>query len=165
MKTSLPGVADLRGFRWHLEPLRRKLEADLEGARLELAALLREEGELAAAVRELDARFLQDARDALRGPLDPQRRARALGYLTQQAKALDGHRRDACELRSRVTKAREACLTAERRLASTERLRAKAQALFAADQLRRTAKEADIAWLATRSRQQLPEYPPDRSMP
>lgn len=164
MKTSLSGTADLRGFRWHLEPLRRKLEADLEGARLVLAALLREEDGLAAAMRELEARFLQEARAVLSGPLDPQRRARALAYLTQRAQALDERRRDACELRSRVTVAREACLMAERRLASTERLRGKAQALFAADQLRRVAKEADIAWLAMRSRPQ-PESPAHGSMP
>lgn len=165
MKTPLPGIADLRGFRWHLEPLRRKLEADLEGARLALAALLRKESELDAIVRTLDAQFLQDARAALGPPLEARERARALAYLARQAQVLDGRKREACELRSRVTAAREECLTAERRLASTEKLRGKARALFAADQLRRAAKEADIAWLALRSRLQLPQSPADRSMP
>jgi len=152
MKTSLPRFADLRGFRWRLEPLRRKLQADLEGARLLLAALLGEEGRLAAAIRELDARFLHDARDILNAPLEARGRARALAYLLQQGEALHAQRRQACELRSRLTEAREECLAAERRLNSVEKLRGSAQAVFAAEQLRRTAKEADLAWLALHSR-------------
>lgn len=152
MKMPLSALVDLRGFRWRLVPLHRKLRADLDGAQFVLASLLREEKELAGTIRILDSEFLQDARGVLNAPLEPERRTRSLRYLVERARDLEARRQDAAALRSRITAAREDCMTAERRLASIDTLRGNAQALFAQEQMRAAAKEADIAWLASRSR-------------
>lgn len=152
MKTPLSALVDFRGFRWRLEPLHRKLRADLDGAQFALASLLREERELAELIRTLDSQFLQDARGMLNAPLEPGSRTRSLNYLVERGKDLEARRQEAAGLRSRITVAREECMTAERRLASLETLRGHAQARFVQEQMRVVAKEADMAWLAGRAR-------------
>jgi hypothetical protein len=152
MKRQLSARVDLRGFRWRLEPLRTKLHAELDAARYALASLVREEQERADAVRLLDAQFLHDAKTVLSSPLEPQGRARSLAYLVARRQELEGCRREAAALRSRVTAAREGCMTVERRLESVEKLRGNAQASFAQEQVRSAAKHADLAWLASRWR-------------
>lgn len=152
MKTPLSALVDLRGFRWRLEPLHRKLRADLDGAQFVLASLLREERELAGSISSLESQFLQDARGVLNAPLEPASRTRSLNYLVERGKNLEARRQDVADLRSRITVAREVCMTAERRLASLETLRGNAQAHFVREQMRVAAKEADIAWLTGRAR-------------
>ena len=148
MKIRFWPLADLRAFRWRLEPLHRKLRADLDAAQFTLATLLRQDKEMGEAIRLLDQQFLKDARDVLNAPLQPQNRACSLQFLADRGGELDARRREAAELRRRITAARERCMAAERRLVSLETLRGNAQAAFAQEQMRAAAREADTAWLA-----------------
>ena len=143
---------DMRGFRWWLGGLEDKLDHDLNRARSELALLQREASDLDASreqkLRERDAE-LACAGTLLAGAMDPVAYTRCLRFLSMAEARLQECRRQAEQLGTRVAAARDACVEADRKRASVESLRDGAQRVFALEQSRRDAKEADRAWLAT----------------
>jgi flagellar biosynthesis chaperone FliJ len=142
-------VTDLRGFRWRLAGVERRLENEVEGARLALARLQQQCRVLDAAEhRRATQRCAQEAlalqsarRDVLAG-------ARAMRYLA----SLEAHRVAAAaaraELEQSVAAARAACAERQRQCESVQTLRLAAQREHAQAQLRREWREADGAWLA-----------------
>ena len=149
MRRGSTEATDLRGFRWALQPAERRLEAEVESARLGLARLQHQSQELGEAERrrlveqvEQQALALQSARrDVYAG-------AHAMRYLAY----LEGERIAAAgaiaEMERRVVQAREACAQRQRQLESVQVLRAAAQREHTQARLRRECREADAAWLA-----------------
>lgn len=143
----LPKV-DLRGFRWPLHPLERKLDGALETARLALALLQRRHRELEQVAVQWKAHQAEQERSAaecVRG--DPRLRAHALGYLGTLQHRLAQAGEQASELHQRIAAARGDCVDRQRQLSCVQALRQQAQQQHAQAQLRREAREADAAWL------------------
>ena len=146
-----PAHADLRGRSWPYAALERKLEIAAARARLAVADFQRQ-----CAAGEQELRELQEARAgqlralhgvALRaGGWDVHRGslhflAEALEHLARREQALG-------LLRRQLEQAQEACVAAHRRLETLRALRESAEAAHVQAQLRRAAKEADLAWLS-----------------
>lgn len=153
MKNVAGARADLRGFRWPLQALERKLDADLLRARALLTRQNADAAQLAARVQALEDGLAQEGRwlqDACARLFDPARRREALSYLAGVAQQIAEKARAAETARERAAVAAQECLRQERQLASVQELRACGQAAYAMGQLRREGREADLAWL-TRS--------------
>lgn len=150
MKASRAQV-DLRAFRWPLQPLERKLQAELDAARARLAALRQAAREPADRVAALEQQWTEQARSATpipEGALDPAAHQRQLCYLGSLARQIDKMRKEANQLGAHVAEAAAICLQQERKLAVVQKRRERAESLYAGEQLRRASKEADLAWLA-----------------
>lgn len=151
MRRAAPTQVDMRGFCWELAAVERKLDHDLEQATAALAVVRREAEARREQVRRLEAQGREQARSAgatLARGLDVAAHGRWLRYLAQvQQQSVDASR--ALErAEGRVRQAAQACTEADRRLACLRTLRESAEKTYAAEQLRRHAKEADLAWLA-----------------
>ena len=144
-----PTPADLRGFRWSLHGAERRIEAEVEGARLSLArlnqqlhALEQAEHRRIAQQTEQEGLALQHARrDVYAG-------AQAMRYLARLASERVAAEAVQAELRQRTTLARQACADRQRQLESVQALRLAAQREHTQARLRRECREADAAWLA-----------------
>jgi DNA repair exonuclease SbcCD ATPase subunit len=146
---------DLRAFRWPLQPLERKLQADVDAARAALASLRQAARERASDIKELEQHWSAQARSAAPGPsatLDPCAHGLQLRYLGGLAARIDEMRQQAGALEARIAQAAAACLARQRKLASVEKQRERAEGVYAADQLWLASKEADLAWLAQAAR-------------
>lgn len=143
--------ADLRGLSWPCAALERKLELALGRAHVAVAELQRQ-----CAAGEQELRELQDAREdqlralhavALRGEGWDVHRG-SLHFLAEALARLAGHERAVVLLRARLQEAQQACVAARQRLETLRALRSAAEAAHVQAQLRREAREADLAWLA-----------------
>lgn len=146
-------AADLRGFRWPLAALQRKLDLSLESARLRLAMLRQQEAAMQRALDAFEAQHRQTLAgmgNASNGSFDPAERLRSLEHLVQEAGLLDAKRDEMHGLRSRFDAARDACAAAERQRACVERMRTAALRVYGAGQLRAATREANFAWLVLR---------------
>lgn len=146
-----PRNADVRGFRWRLDSLERKLDHDLDLAHSTLAALQREATDLDAVRHEMaavQAAQMRRAAELAARRLDPAAHGACLQYLVLAEKRLQQRRSEAEQLAGRVADARTACLDADRKLASLRSLRREDEAGYATEQSRRNARDADLAWLA-----------------
>jgi hypothetical protein len=141
----------MRAFRWHLAPLERKLEANIEAARLARAVLQRQAESLKLSIEALaDQRRTEIKAAAVtrNGALDPRAHARVLKYLVAVSGTIESKHAEAAELDRRIQGARQECLDSERQLACVVRMREAAQEAYAQGQFRAVAKESDMAWLA-----------------
>ena len=152
MTTGLHARVDLRGFPWKLAMLERKLEHAVDVARSALAAAQGEAAAATTAVQWLEAqKAAQTPRRRATGErFDAAAQVRLLRFLAQAEDRLADRNRELAQLQARIAMARRGCVDADRELARVRRLRESAQAAYAAEQLRRQAKEADLAWLAAR---------------
>lgn len=142
---------DMRGFSWKLAALERKLGHELDLATAALATAQREAAGLREAAQRLERESqeqLQAAGAALARELDPVAHRRALGYLVQLRQRLWDALRAAEAGHSRVREAAQACIEADRKLASVRRVRELSERAYAQAQGRREAREADRSWLA-----------------
>lgn len=138
---------DLRGFVWKLAALERKLERDVELARIHLASLHREALALEDNRRALDRELREQARiDALRFGSATQRTA--FEYLAQVQRRQEQAANSAAALAVRVEHARRACVDVDRQLASVGKLRQGQEQRYARQQQRRADRAADLDWLA-----------------
>jgi hypothetical protein len=131
-----------------LAGLERKLHLDAQRAAGALGELERER-----AARQAQLVALQGAHErqllAVAGTrIDPFGRRQALRYLGREQEAICEQQVELAALDGRVAGLREARLAAERRLEAARKLRSAALSVYAQGQLRRQAKEADLAWLA-----------------
>jgi hypothetical protein len=145
--------ADLRAFRWNLEPVERRLQATLESARLALARLQQQSNaqeqvgrQRVIEQREQEALALESAR---RDVFAAAHAVRYLASLETQRIAADARR---AELAQRLAAARLACVERQRQFESAQTLRFAAQRQHALEQLRREWRQADAAWLAFTAR-------------
>lgn len=141
---------DLRGFKSPLGAVERKLGHELERAQADLAVLQAEAlglGEIRAALARERQAQLQDATALLAGGMDPAAYARCLQYLARMEREVERRSSQARALDARLADSRQACLQANRRLASLRALRDAGEAAFALEQSRRDARQADLAWL------------------
>ena len=141
--------AHLRGFRWMLQPVERKLDAAVEGARLVLAALQRQLDALQQTAQQHGKE--QQAQEAL--ALEWIRRdVHAGAHAMRHLASLEVERlrvdADRIEMEQRVATARAECIECQRRVESVQALRRSAQRQHAEASLRRQWKDADDAWLA-----------------
>lgn len=140
---------DLRGFRWPLRPLERKLDAELEAARLALARMQSQEQvarqSLGAAAEHLG---LQQGMASRCIQHDPRLAHEVLSYLSGLEQALSRCRSDAARVAQDLVDARVRCIERQRRLACVEALRERAEQAHLRERTRREAREADAAWLA-----------------
>lgn len=143
---------DLRGFHWPLAPLDCKLQIALDAAQLRLASLRHEESELRESVHALTGqrRTVLAGMAVGRRPVDPVSRGIRLRHVVQQGLSLKAREQELRELAGRIEAARQACVEAERALASARKLRDAAQVAYAGSRMRREAKEADFSWLVAR---------------
>jgi flagellar biosynthesis chaperone FliJ len=146
--------ADLRGLPWPYAALERKLEIALGRARVALVEIQRK-----CAAGEQELRALQDARrDQLRSLNTVPLRAEgwdvhrgSLHFLAEALARLATREETVIQLRVQLEKAQKACVAAHQRLEALRALRASAEAAHVQVQLRRQAKEADLAWLSRRA--------------
>ncbi|GAB3658509.1 hypothetical protein [Ramlibacter alkalitolerans] len=149
MKRGPVGAVDLRGFRWRLLPAERRLEAEVESARLALARLQMQSCDLDQAERRRSAQQIEQQALALASARhDVFAGAQAMRYLAH----LEGERIAAAAaslaMQQRVAEAREACAQRQRQLESVQLLRDAAQREHLQARLRHECREADAAWLA-----------------
>lgn len=158
MKPGMARAIDLRGFGWPLVPLERLRALQAERARGDFAVLLKEQrirdGELARmrSVRERDLRERVDGRqvhvDLALSRHAVQHFARSLGRIARAES-------EATALHEHVAIARAACLDAQRKVDAARKLRESALRVYAREQVRREAREADLAWLVRHGRGQV----------
>lgn len=139
----------LRGFAWPLAGLQRKMDVDLENARLALHEVQREarREEEAAHRRQAQQREQEDAaRQCLQRDL--RLGADAVRYLAglQAARMAADARRGAVD--QQLALQRAACAQRQRQLEAVQSLRDAAQDLHAQGDRRRACRDADAAWLA-----------------
>lgn len=148
MKTR--GDVDARGFRWPLAALERKCGNELDAACMQLAQARREALAVDSRVRKLAQACVEGERAlAVGARIDLGLRLGALHYLVDMQERVRRLGAEAAGLRRQVETAASKCLDADRRLASVGELRQAALGILAAQQRRRQARDADLAWLAT----------------
>lgn len=143
--------ADVRGFQWRLAALEQKLDHDLARAHSALATLQREARKLKAVQAEMDdvqSAQMRRAAALMGRSLDPAAHGACLRYLVLAEQHIQQRRNEAVHLATRVADARTACLAADRKLASLRSLRREDESEYAREQSRRSARDADLAWLA-----------------
>jgi flagellar biosynthesis chaperone FliJ len=141
---------DLRAFRWPLAPLERKHAHALDTAWMGLAGIRREVGVAQAellALREAHAADVRALSESCAGGIDARVRLSALQYLADAQQQMQRRTAQANALGARADGAAKDCIEADRRLASVRKLRQAALATFAAQQLRRGFREADLGWV------------------
>ena len=147
--------ADMRAFRWRAEPLLRKLQVQRDVDRHLFAAARREARARRQSAEEQDAlkdKALAWSQAAATGSLDPAALSRALAHVARLATRAAAAGAAAPDEELRAERARAAWLDVEGRIACVRHVRCAAAAEFAAEQHRRTGKEADQLWLAQRRR-------------
>jgi len=155
MKPGIRRRVDLRGFPWQLAALERNLEHAVDLARAALAAAQRRAETLETTLQSLEtqkAEQLQGAVASAGQRIDPAAQGRLLRFLAQAEARRVARQLELARLRDHVAAARQECTAADRELACLRRLRESAEAVHATAQLRREAKEADLAWLTHASR-------------
>lgn len=145
---------DARGFRWRFAALTRKLEHELTRARGDLQELRLAQERLDLRVgetqRERNAHDRRRAREAA-GGLDTGLHLHSVHYLVRLDRLVRTTSEQSAAHRGRVSAAASACEVLERRLASLEEMRLRAQADYTREQSRLRYKEADLEWLARKA--------------
>lgn len=148
------GAADLRGFSYALEPLRRQRGWQLEQQRLQLARArqqLNEEEQVLSRQKQKHAQSSHAVLSAASLRLEPGVHARSLAYLTQLQKDMTIQAETIRTLRAQYEKAQQAYFQAHKNLEALDRHRDLALLEHTAECLRMQALEADRDWLARRS--------------
>lgn len=154
MTASLPAAVDLRGFRWRLAPVQRKLEWEREAAKARLADRLQQALRATSQVAELEATRNEQAAAAarvMRARGDAHAHAQALVYLSALASRMVEAERERQAAESQADAARAECLACQRRLDTLVAARDSALGQHVRQELQRESKEADAAWLMLRA--------------
>ena len=151
---STPGIVDLRRFRWPLAPLQRKMEWELEAAKVRLAKLQGEAQQAASRLERLEAARAEQSAVAARlmhAQANAPAYVRGLGYLSVLATRIAEAARQRQVVHEMADQARTECLACQRRLDVLVAAREGAIDHHVREALRQQAREADAAWLALRS--------------
>lgn len=146
-------TADLRGFVYPLEALRRRREAELDAAEARLGRAHRDRRQAEEALRALERRYgagLAELARASAARLDPRAHAQGLRWvagLRAEVQAADAR---VAGLERRRRDAALECLRRRRDLDVVERDRAARAAEHAREREAAGAREADQEWLARR---------------
>ena len=142
--------ADLRGFRYALEPLRQKREWELDLLQREVASLAVRVEAAYATLADLHARRMAAAESAARACLervDPVAHRQSLAYLAQLQGRVVEARRERDALAAEKTEAMARCIAGQQKLELLARNREDALRDYAAEQSIRLAAEADGDWI------------------
>lgn len=151
--TSTHRIADLRSFRYALEPLRLQRGWQLEQRRLQLAGALQqlqEEERVLTELRQAHTQGSQAVQHAPGGPLDPGRHARSLTYLTQLQQRIATQAKKVEDRRAAHEQAQRSYFQAHKDQEAVDHHRELALQEHAAEGLRQQAIESDRDWLARR---------------
>lgn len=151
--SSAHGAADLRSFRYALEPLRLQRDWKLEQRRLQLARTLQQLQEEERVLSELKQAHMQGSHAVQHTPgarLDPTRHARSLAYLTQLQQRMAEQAKKVDAQRVQHEQAQEAYFQAHKDQEAIDRHRNQALQEHTAEGLRLQAIESDRDWLARR---------------
>lgn len=143
--------ADLRGFAYFLEPVRRRRQWQSDAALARLAQARRQKSEWEAKLESLHEHCESQAAQAASAwttRADPATQARALGYLA----ALQQRRADSelqiAQLTARLEAARREFAAAQQKLEVLDRHRADTLKAFTTEQHRKSGAQADQDWAA-----------------
>lgn len=146
-------VPKVRGFDWRLAPLQRKLEWEVDAARMQLAGALARSEATARALREIQAvqqQAAQDARAAVSLRADPLAHQRMLRYLVGVAGQVEVATDEEKKAGEGLAAAREELLERQRRLDVLLRARGNALDAHLQERARGAQVEADATWLVLR---------------
>ncbi|MCG2594954.1 hypothetical protein LZ009_19420 [Ramlibacter sp. XY19] len=144
-------------FDWKLQPLQRKLEWDLDLARGRVAAArlrFEQAGDAVRGLEEIHAAQAAAALAATRRGADPALHKQALAWLLSAETRLLHRRTECTRAKAELAAARTECRRCNERLEALSALHDEAQVRFAYAERREAGKEADFAWLASRSAQE-----------
>lgn len=148
---TLHSDVDLRGFSYVLAPVQRQANWRFERLQREVGAVQQQVSEGEARLTQMRAAHAQHASDLAHGwerRADPTGHARGLAFLGQSGKRIDAQVHQVATDRERLSQAQRACLQAQLRIEGMDRHEQEAIAVFAAEQRRRLAVEADRDWAA-----------------
>lgn len=143
--------ADVRGFEYALEPLRRRRQWKLESAQAALGRVNAELRDARQAVTELRARYEEQrhhAAEALVARPDPATHRRNVDWLATQRRSIHQAEEVVARLAAKRTAAADRCLAEQKRLELLERHRERCLSEFTAGAESRAYSEADREWLA-----------------
>jgi hypothetical protein len=144
-------VADMRGFVYALEPLRRRRAWQLDAAMAKLASLQKRLADARTRLQQAEGESVSQAQLAAkdweqRG--DPATQAGLLAYLLrlQQRKALIEI--EIKSLQEELVMARQETLQRQQRVESLQQHRAETQSVYRVEQERKSGAQADQDWTA-----------------
>ncbi len=146
-------AADLRSFRYALEPLRLQRDWQLEQRRLQLARALQQWQDEERVLADLKQAHAQGSHATQHPPgaqLDPAHLARSLAYLTQLQQRMAAQAKKVEAQRVKHDQAQQAYFQAHKDQEAIDRHRELALQEHAAEGLRQQAIESDRDWLARR---------------
>lgn len=146
-------AADVRGFRYPLEPLLQRQRWQLEAAQARLGRATREVAEKRAAIDRREEGLRRQDADAARAAaarFDPVQQHRNLQWLAREREAIAGEQRELEALRGRRAEIAADCLARQNRLQVIEDHREDRVADYVQEQQGRLAAAADAEWLARR---------------
>ncbi|ROZ63194.1 hypothetical protein [Ramlibacter sp. WS9] len=146
--------ADLRGFEYGLEPIRRQRQWQFDAALAGLGKLQREAARWDAERDRLHGECVAQAARAAQvwtDRADPTAQARLLGYLAALQQRHADAEREIAALATRVDLARRECAAQQQRLEVLDQHRADTLKDYAVEQHRKAGAEADQEWVAQAS--------------
>jgi flagellar biosynthesis chaperone FliJ len=152
MKREPPLSVDLRGFAWPLAAAERLRRHQLDRAHAQVASLHRDQQACAHELESLHAARQQALRDLAPregGRIETAARSQGFRHLHRKLSLQMKREQDASRVNADLRQAQSSCTQAQQRLDAVCRLRESALAAYVQDQVRRDAKNADLAWLAT----------------
>lgn len=147
-------AADVRGFRYPLEPLLRRQGWQLEAAQARLGRATREVSAKRNAIERREEGLRRQDADAARSAaarFDPVHQHRNLQWLAREREAIAAERRELEALRRQRAEIAADCLARQNRLQVIEDHREDRVADYAQEQQGRQAAAADAEWLARRA--------------
>lgn len=146
-----PGQADLRAFRYGLEPYVRTQEWQLDRLQAALGVARRAHEEAVQQQRALQADLMAQAQALGRGfqaRQDPAAHRRGLDFLSGLQHRIARHQVQVQLLRRQMVEAQRACALQQRKLDGLHDHRSDAARAFAAEVERKDAAERDRDWLS-----------------
>lgn len=148
---STPTGADLRTFRYGLEPYVRTQEWQLDKLHAALGMARRAHDEALQQQRTLEAELRAQAQVLERGfqaRRDPAAHRRGLDFLSTLQQRIGRQHEQVQRLRQQLVEAQRACAQQQRKLEGLQDHRAQAANTFVADAQRQDAAERDRDWLS-----------------
>lgn len=162
---SLHNDVDLRSFSYALAPVQRQAEWRLERLQRDLGAAAKRvsDGEARLAqMRAVHASHSDELAKEWQRRTDPAGHARGLAFLGQSGARIRAQAQRVAVDREHLLEVQQACLQAQSRVQGMERHEQEAIAVFAAEQRRREAVEADRNWAARGAVRQIAPSSNDR---
>jgi len=147
-------TADLRGFDYALEPVRRQRQWELDAARARLGRVIRSLEEAQRSLRDLVARHRGESErtaHALAERMDPARHRNCVQWLAELRADILRAEETLRSLQEECARARAECVARQQKLEVIEQHRHECVAEFTQEREARSSTEADREWLARTS--------------